>query len=283
MEPAVAQCGATGCAPNRPEGARRYACRPTAFPEPEMPPSSIVAVAALAFALPAAAAEIRVLSAGAVEPGLKAFGAVVERQTRHRLSTQFNTAPQIAKRLAAGESYDLLIAPPGVLDQALKDGRIVGETRVPVGRVGAGIVVRTGNPLPNVADVEALKKMLGDADRVVYNTASTGLYLDRLFERLGILDAIKAKSTRYPDGASVLEHVARGKGNEVGFGAITEIRIYEPKGLSYVGPLPADVQNYTSYEAAVMTGATNAAPARAALKLLGTPEGKSAFVSAGVE
>jgi molybdate transport system substrate-binding protein len=243
----------------------------------------ITLVAATAVATSASAADIRVLSAGAVEPGLRAFAAVVKRETGHDLAIQFNTAPEIGRRLAAGEPYDLLIAPPATMEQANKDGRIVGETRTPVGRVGAGIIVRTGNPLPNVRDVEALKKALLDADRVVYNTASTGLYLDRLFEKLGLLDALKPRTIRYPDGASVMEHIIRGKGNEMGFGAITEIRLYEPKGLSYVGPLPSEVQNYTAYEIAVMAGAKDAPAAREALKLLGTPAGRSAFVNGGVE
>jgi molybdate transport system substrate-binding protein len=233
--------------------------------------------------VPAMAAEIKVLSAGAVEPGVRNFATVARREAGHDLAIEFNTAPQIAKRVAAGDTFDVLIAPPAALDQALKDGRIVAETRVPIGRVGAGIIVRAGNPLPNVADVEALKKALAAADRVVYNTASTGLYLDRLFEKLGIVEALKPKTTRYPDGASVMEHVIKGTGNEMGFGAITEIRMYEKKGLSYVGPLPADVQNYTSYEAAVMSTARNSAAARSVLKLIGTPAGTSAFVNGGVE
>ena len=104
------------------------------------------------------------------------------------------------------------------------------------------------------------------------------------FEKvLGILETLKPKTTRYPDGASVMEHVIRGSGNEIGFGAITEIRLYEPKGLAYVGPLPDDVQNYTTYEIALMRGAQQPGAARAALKLLGTPAGRSAFVDGGVQ
>ena len=229
------------------------------------------------------AAEIRVLSAGAVEPGLHAFADVVKRETGHTLAIQFNTGPQIAKRLADGDVYDILISPPPAIAQALKDGLIVAETKVPVGRVGAGIIVRTSAAAPDVSSVDALKRALLAADSIVYNTASTGIYLDRLFERWGILEAVKPKSTRYPDGASVMNHVIGGKGAEVGFGAMTEIRMYEPKGLRLVGPLPADVQNYTSYEAAVMTAAKNAEAARAALKVLASPAGKAAFVSGGVE
>ena len=241
------------------------------------------AFALITFCTGVHAAEIRVLSAGAVEPGLKAFAQLVKGETGHDLTIQFNTAPQIAKRLAAGEVYDILISPPAVISQAVKDGRVEAGTRAPVGRVGAGIIVRAGANPPNVSNSDALKQALVAADSVVYNTASTGLYLDKLFVSMGILEQLKAKTTRYPDGASVMEHVIKGKGNEIGFGAITEIRMYEPKGLKFVGPLPADVQNYTNYEAVVMIGAANAEAARAVLKVLASPAAKSAFASGGVE
>jgi molybdate transport system substrate-binding protein len=238
---------------------------------------------AATIATPAAAVELTVLSAGAVEPGLHAFAEVTKRETGHSLAIRFNTGPQIAKRLADGEAFDILISPPPALAQAQKDGQIVADTKTPVGRVGAGVVVKAGAPLPDVSSVDALKRAVLAADAIAYNTASTGIYLDKLFAQLGILDAIKPKTTRYPDGASVMEHVIRGNGREIGFGAITEIRQFEPKGLKLAGPLPADVQNYTAYEAAVMTAAKNADAARAVLRVLDSPAGRAAFASGGVE
>ncbi len=229
------------------------------------------------------AAEIRILSAAAVETGLQAFAQVVKRETGHDLKIQFNTAPQIAQRLAAGEAYDIVIAPPNAIAQAAKDGRVVADTRIAIGRVGAGVVVRNGASAPDIASVDALKRTLLAADSVVYNTASSGIYLDKLFEKMGILDQLKPKTTRYPDGASVMEHVSKGKGIEIGFGAITEIKAYEPKGVKLVGPLPADVQNYTSYEAAMMTGATSPEAVKAVLNQMATPAGKAVFAAAGVE
>ena len=229
------------------------------------------------------AADIKVLSAGAVEPGLHAFAGQIKRDSGHVLNIQFNTAPQIAKRLAAGEVYDILILPLAAIEQAVKVGKVIPETRVPVGRVGAGIIVRSSAVTPNVATVEDLKQALLGADSVVYNTASTGLYLDKLFGRLGILDQLKPKTTRYPNGAPVMEHVINGKGNEIGFGAITEISMYEPKGLKLAGPLPAEVQNYTSYEAAVMIGAASLEAARAVLRQLAVPAAKAIFSAKGVE
>ena len=236
-----------------------------------------------AAATPAVAAEIKVLSGGAVEPGLHAFAALVKRELGHDLKIQFNTTPQIVKRLAAGDIYDIVIVTPAVIEQAAKDGKVAADTRVPVGRVGAGIIVRGAAAAPGVGTVEALQQALLGADSVVYNSASSGLYLDKLFAKMGILEQIKPKTTRYPDGASVMEHVIHGKGSEIGFGAITEIKLYTSKGLKFVGPLPAEVQNYTTYDAALMTGAPAADAAKAVLRQLATPAGKAAFASAGVE
>jgi molybdate transport system substrate-binding protein len=229
------------------------------------------------------AAEIRILSAGAVEAGLQAFAPVVKRETGDDLRTEFSTTPQIAQRIAAGEAFDIVIAPPDAIAKAAKDGKAITETQVPVGRVGGGVVVRNGASAPDIASVDALKRALLAADSVVYNTASSGIYLDKLFEKMGILEQLKPKTTRYPDGAGVMAHVSKGKGNEIGFGAITEIKAYEPKGVRLVGPLPANVQNYTSYDAVMMTGTTSPEAAKAVLKQITTLAGKAAFTSNGVE
>ena len=129
------------------------------------------------------AAEIRILSAGAVEPGLQAFAQVAKRETGHDLKIQFNTTPQIAQRLAAGEAYDIVIAPPDAIAKAAQDGKVVADTRIAVGR-GGGVVVRNGAPAPDIASVDALKRTLLAADSVVYNTTSSGIYLDKLFEKI---------------------------------------------------------------------------------------------------
>jgi molybdate transport system substrate-binding protein len=80
-----------------------------------------------------------------------------------------------------------------------------------------------------------------------------------------------------------MERIIKGKGNELGFGAITEIKLFEPKGLKLVGPLPPDIQNYTSYGAALMSNAPSADVAKAFLTYLATPEAKQIFAAAGIE
>jgi molybdate transport system substrate-binding protein len=195
---------------------------------------------------------------------------------------QFMTGPELAKRIAAGEPADILIAPEGVVNQALADGAVVADAKTTVARVGVGVTVRRGATLPAVNTLEALKAALLAADSVVYNQASTGLYLDRLFDRLGILESLKPKTTRYADAARVLEHVIAGRGNEIGFGPITEIKDFEPKGLVLVAPLPAEVQNYTTYVAAMTTRARTP-ESLAFIRTLTTDHAKQTFAAVGAQ
>jgi molybdate transport system substrate-binding protein len=242
-----------------------------------------VFAAVLLSGAPALAAEIKVFSAGAIEPGLMRAIEAFKRASGDTVKVEFNTAPQLASRLAKGDVADVLIAPPAALDQQAKDGKVAADGRVTVGQVGAGVVTRAGLPSPDISTTATFKQTVLDAESIVYNAASTGLYLEKLFERLGIGEQIKAKTTRYPNGERVMEHLIHGKGNEIGFGAITEIKLFEPKGLKLVGPLPAEVQNYTTYAAALMTGAPSPQAAKAFIAFLGTPEAKQAFAAGGVE
>jgi molybdate transport system substrate-binding protein len=230
------------------------------------------------------AATIEILSAGAVEPGLLPAAEAFRRQTGHEVKVRFATAPALRQRLGnAGETVDVAIAPPAVLDEGAKAGRVDSTARVVVGKVGVGVAVRDGAPQPDVRTVEALKRAVLGADSVVYNRASTGLYLETLFQRLGLTDQIAGKSTRYPDGASVMEHLVKGSTREIGFGAITEILLFRDKGLKLAGPLPPEVQNYTTYAASAVAGSANAQAARSFVQFLGSPAGRAIFTAHGIE
>jgi molybdate transport system substrate-binding protein len=232
----------------------------------------------------AAAADIRVLSAGAVEPGLVKLAEQFRRDTKNRVRIQFAAPPQLERRLSSGgESPDVLVAPPGVMNDQFRRGKLESEGIVPIGRVGVGVAVRAQGLDPDIADLERFKRSLLGADAIVYNQASTGLYIEKLIDLLGMADPLKAKTIRYAGGAQVLEHLIRGGGGEIGFAAITEIRLYESKGVKFAGPLPAQVQNSTAYSAAVMTDAPEIDVARDFVRFLGTPEAKAVFVAAGIE
>jgi molybdate transport system substrate-binding protein len=241
-----------------------------------------LALALLACA-PAVGAELSIISGGAVEPGVRAVVELFRKEAGADVKVRFATAPAILQRVGGGEAADVVIAPPAVIDELARAGKLDGAARAAVGRVGVGVLVRAGAARPDVSSAEALKRALIDAKSVVYNKASTGLYLEKLFERLGVGAEVKAKETRYPDGASVIEHVIRGTGSEIGFGAITEIALYHDKGAQFVGPLPAAAQNYTSYAAAPAATPANSEGAAAFLKYLGNPAARAAFLAKGVE
>lgn len=236
---------------------------------------------ALLFGGSALAADITVLSAGAIEPGLKAAAAAFDAQTGHVTRITFNTAPELKKRMDGSPAFDVVIAPPAVIGEFAAAGKLA-ETRANVGRVGMGVAVREGAPLPDMSSAEAMKQSVLAADSLVFNRASTGLYLESLLRKMDVYTQVESKTTRYPDGAAVMEHVIKGKGREIGFGAMTEILLYQNKGLRLVGPVPAEVQNYTAYTAAPLASGSQLALARQFVTFLSGPAGKPLFVAAGV-
>jgi molybdate transport system substrate-binding protein len=226
----------------------------------------------------APAQDVAVLSAGAVEPGLRAALALYPKN----VAVTFNTAPQIRERIEKiGEKFDVVIVPPAVMDAFAEAGRVEPE-RVMLGRVGQGIAVRPGAPVPDVSSVEGLKRAMLEAESVVFNRATGGQYIESMLRKIGVYGEIEKKTTRYAAAAQVMDHLLKGKGREVGFAPMTEIMLYKDKGLRFVGPLPAEVQQYNSYVASAMRGGANAQAAAALVKFLGTPQAKAALASGGV-
>jgi molybdate transport system substrate-binding protein len=147
----------------------------------------VAALLSCAVAGAAAAADIRVLSAGAVEPGLAKVADQFRRETNNRVRIQFFAAPpQLERRLSVGDSADVLIAPSGLMNDQLRRGKIEAEAHTFIGRVGIGVTVRAGEPEPDIATLDRFKHTLLVADSIVYSQASSGLYLEKLFDLLGI-------------------------------------------------------------------------------------------------
>lgn len=240
-----------------------------------------IAMAGALMAPLALAAEITVLSGGAIEPGLNAAAAAFRKESGHAVKITYNTTPQMRKRVGAGDTFDVVIAPPAAIKEFAAAGK-VEEGGVNVGRVGLGVVIRPGAPVPDISNGEAIRRTVLEAESIVFNRASSGLYFESLLKKMGIYEQVEVKSARYATGAEVMEHVLKGKGKEVGFGPITEILQYREKGLRLVGPLPAEIQNYTSYTAAVMSAGTSKDVAQAFVKFLGGA-GKPLFVAAGID
>jgi molybdate transport system substrate-binding protein len=243
----------------------------------------VVLAAMLAAAVMAPAAELKVLSVGSINPGLANNGEQFKKDTGNQITIQVDTAPGLSRRLAMGETADVLIATADVIDEATKAGKVVAGTRTLVARVGVGVTVRKAATMPDVKTPASLKQALESADSIVYNEGSSGLYLDKLFAQMGIAEKLKTKTTRYPNGGQVAQHVVNGKGNEIGFLPVSYIMSNLSQGIQFVGPLPGDTQNYTSYEAAVMSGGKATDAAKDFIKYLTTAGAKKIFAATGVD
>ena len=224
--------------------------------------------------------ELKILSAGAVKPGLTKVIDAFQRDNGNRVQVSFATAPAIVKQIGESAKVDVLIAPPGVLEQLVKSGKYAARKAVTLGRIGVGVLVRDGEPLPQIATTNDFKESLLSAQSVIYNQASTGTYLETLFESLGIGTAIREKSTRYPDFAAVLDHVSKSEGRAVGLGATTVIIENENRGVRFAGPLPAEIQNYTTYVAALIA---ETEVAQQFMRYLASPTAKVLLTAAGIQ
>jgi len=239
----------------------------------------------LACALPgaAAAADIKVLSAAAVAPGLAKIAEQYRKDTKNRLRISYATAPQLERRLGGGETADILIGTPGLMNDQLRRNKIEADKHVFLGRVGIGVTIRAGAFDPDIATLDRFKQALLGADSIVYAQPGPGTYLEKLVELLGVGEQLRAKTTRYVNASQVLEHVLGGKGAEIGFATIPEIKLFEGKGLKLVGPLPEQIQFTTAYSAGVMTEAADPELAREFIQYLETPPAKAIFTAAGFD
>lgn len=244
---------------------------------------AVLIAAVTAMCAVASAADLKVLMIGAINPGFSNIAKQYKSDAGHNVTMQVDTAPGLTKRIAAGESADILIAPDNVIDDAVKQGKAIGSTKVPaVAKVGIGLAVPAGTKAPNIATVDALKQALLAADSIVYNQGSSGLYIEKMLEQMGIGEQLKAKTVRFANAGQVVNHVMDAKNNEIGFAPLPEVFSQDPKRLQSAGPLPSSLQNYTSYSAVVMTGG-NAEVAKDFIRYLTAPAAKRTFAAAGVD
>jgi molybdate transport system substrate-binding protein len=241
-----------------------------------------VAVLTLSAAAQAEAAEITVLSAGAVRSIVTDLAQAFEKETGHKLAMEFGPVGVTRKRLASGPA-DLVIMSDVAVDETTKEGGIVAGSRVDIARTGMGVGVRDGAPRPDIATTEAFKQALLAAKSIAYvdpaQGATSGIYLASLLQKFGIADIMKPKTTLVPGGYPA-ELVAEGK-VEMVVHQISEI--VPVKGVTLVGPLPRDVQKVTTYAAGIPTKAKTPDVARAFVAFMTSPAMKAKFAAAGLD
>lgn len=230
------------------------------------------------------AAEIKVVSGGAFKQVLGALAALYEEETGNTLTIGYQTVGQHLALIRDGkETFDVAVLTPEAIDGLAKDGKIVSGTRADLAKTGVGVVVKKGAPVPDIGTVEAFKQTLLAAKSVAFIDpkagGSSGIYVERLLDRLGIAAQVNAKAVLVQGGA-VADHVADGEA-EIGIHQISEI--LPVAGATLVGPLPADIQNFTIYAAGVGTAAQNAAEAAALVRFLSGPHALPIIKAKGME
>lgn len=250
---------------------------------PPVPRLAVLLLAALfAGAGASPAAEVRVLTTGAFKPVVTELVAGFEGATGHRVLVANDTAGAMARRVEAGEAFDLLVLTPAALEDLARAGRVAGPP-MRLARVGVGVAVRQGAPRPDIATPDAFRAAVLAAPSVAYIDpaagGSSGVYLDRLFQRIGIAEALRQKAILVPGGL-VAERVVRGEA-ALAIHQISEILAVP--GADLVGPLPEAIQNYTVYAGAVGAAAREPEAARAFLAALAGEAARAVLARKGME
>jgi molybdate transport system substrate-binding protein len=237
--------------------------------------SALVAVVSFA-----QANDLKVVAPNAVKESLIEIGARFEKETGQRVSFNWGGSEAIAKRVADGEVFDVVVTTAPGVDRMLADGKLVDGSRTDFSRSGVAVAARPGLPRPDVSTVTALKSALLDAGLIAISSGASGRYLEQMFQKLGVTEQIKHKITQPPSGSQIGEMLARGEA-DLGFQQVTELM--HGKGFQYLGPLPAELQNYTVWSAGVHGSAPLADAARAFTRALKASESDDAIRKSGMD
>ena len=229
----------------------------------------------------AQAPAVRILASNGVQGALQEIAPQCERVFGHSLSVEFNTTAALKPRIEGGEAFDLTVLTSDAIDALSKEGKVVPGSRANIVRVGIGVGVRKGATKPAVSTPEALRKTLLNAKSITYAGAGASRpTIDKMLAKLGIADALKAKTLLLPGAEETTEAVASGKA-ELLVTLISEI--VSAKGMELAGPLPKEFQTYITFAVGVSPNANNPEAAKATVKFLTGSEAAAAYKAKGME
>lgn len=192
-----------------------------------------------------------------------------QQRTGQRVVIESVGGVDAARRVAAGEAFDVVFLASDAIDKLLASGHLLPGSRVDLVRSGVAVAVREGAPRPDISSEEAVRAAVLNARSLSYSTGPSGVALARLFERWGIADQIKDRIVTPPPGIPVGSLVAKGD-VELGFQQLSEL-MHLP-GISVLGPLPDAIQIVTTFSAGVCATTQHAEAVRALLTAMNTPE-----------
>jgi molybdate transport system substrate-binding protein len=224
------------------------------------------------------AAEIKVVSSPAASAALAEVSPQFERATGHKVVLEFANIAAWRKRIGAGETFDIAVVGPKLIEDLIQDGKIAAGTQYMIGRTGLAVVTRKGGAKPDISSADAFKRALLGARSVGHSaTGESGIGFMAVLDRLGIANAMKP--TLRPS-ANLTDSVAAG---EVDFGVSgIGFAVANPK-VDFVGPVPHDVQAYVNLAAGISANAKDPQAARALLKFFSDPAVVQVMKAKGLE
>jgi len=230
-------------------------------------------------------ATLNILSAGAAQAVVENLRAAFQIETGHVVQAEFGAVGAMKARLLSGVPADVVVLTAALIDELVASGDVVAGSRLDLGRVGTGIAVRAGTPLPDVSTSAALRGNILAASVVACpdpSVATAGKIVMRMMERLGIADAMGPRLRFFPNGYAAMNWVAASGGhNEMGITQVTEI--LPNQGVKYAGPLPDAFQAKAMYSAGLAARASPTAPARDFIARLTGRANRPHLAAAGFE
>jgi len=242
--------------------------------------SVLIGLCAALLGMAAQAGEIVVWSAGAAQTPLTVLIQDYQKTSGNTVKVEFAPVGVLVKRLADGGRPDVLIISQDVAANVEKNGWTAPQTTTPLGRVGVGIAIKEGAPVPDISTPAALRQTLLNAKSLTYmdpTKGTSGKHFASVLDQLGIAEQVKAKTT-LGDVGFIVEPVAHGD-IELGIQQITEI--LPVKGAKLVGPLPDGLQKITTYVIAQGAQARDVAAARDLLAFVTGSRAQAVFVAHG--
>jgi molybdate transport system substrate-binding protein len=218
---------------------------------------------------PSAASEIRVFTSGAPSAVQKVMAAKFTDTTGHRVVFTAATLQEIRSQLSGNQKPDVVVLPAPAVESLDKEGALRSGSKTNLARVGIGVAIKEGTPLPDISSVDALRQTLLNARSIAHPDPGgggfAGAQIARMFERLGIADAVKPKVVLMYAFTGGVANIAKGDA-EIGLFNISEI--LPVKGVTLVGPLPQELQSYITFAGAVHGGSASPDIAAAYLRSL---------------
>ncbi len=231
----------------------------------------------------ALAADVKVISAAAVQVPVTKLAEQFEKATGNHVIFEFSTAGGVETAVRGGARNDLVINAANRLQGLASDGLVAPAPARSLGVVRMGVAVRKGGKVPDISSTAAFRASLLGAESIAYGDpakgATTGIHFGKMLDKLGIQDAVRGKSQLAANGLDVMKLVAEGKA-EIGVTQISEI--LHVKSDTLVGPLPPELQLASNYSVALGSAAPTAAAAQFA-DLLVSAEGRARFRHAGFD